>query len=175
MAKKNNKGWIIVHRQILDSEIWNAEDPFSFRDAWIDLLLRANHADRGLILKNGTRITVDRGQHWTSMRTLATRWKWGNKKVLKYLDLLQKLGMISVKKSKDGTLITITNYDFYQDLKNVGRNAPGNAGRNAGENAPDNAGGNATDNGTTALLTTHYRTNGEIKEPAGSDDSFYED
>lgn len=61
MAKKNNKGWIIVHRQILDSEIWNAEDPFSFRDAWIDLLLRANHADRGLILKNGTRITVDKG------------------------------------------------------------------------------------------------------------------
>ena len=83
--------------------------------------------------------------------------------------------MISVKKSKDGTLITITNYDFYQDLKNAGRNAPRNAGRNAGENAPDNAGENVGGIRTTALITTHYRTNGEIKEPAGSDDSFYED
>jgi hypothetical protein len=119
MARKNNKGWILLHRQLLDSEIWNLEEPFGFRSAWIDLILKANHEDRSLLLKSGKRVIVSRGQEWTSVRTLAGRWRWSKQKVSNYLESLQEMGMITIEKTKSGTLITLVNYRDFQDFRNV--------------------------------------------------------
>lgn len=119
MARKNNKGWILLHRQLLDSEIWNLEEPFGFRSAWIDLILKANHEDRSLLLKSGKRVVVSRGQEWTSVRVLAARWKWRKQKVSNYLESLQEMGMITIEKSKSGTLITLVNYRDFQDFRNT--------------------------------------------------------
>lgn len=37
-------GWIKIHRDILYHEIWS-DKPFSKGQAWIDLILLANHSD----------------------------------------------------------------------------------------------------------------------------------
>jgi hypothetical protein len=38
-------GWIAIDRKLLDSLIWNDDEPFNKRAAWIDLLMMANYED----------------------------------------------------------------------------------------------------------------------------------
>jgi len=110
-----NKGWITLHRKIQDCWIWEESEPFDRRSAWIDLLLLANHEDAKVFF-DGDLITVQRGQRITSIRKLAERWKWSRTKVTKFLDILEKDGMISRKSDTKKTLLTIENYGIYQDV-----------------------------------------------------------
>lgn len=112
------EGWIKLHRKILESDLWNSKEPFGVRDAWIDLLLLANHADRK-ILFDGDPYIVKRGQHVTSIRKLSERWHWGIKKTSKYLKVLESEKMIALKISKRGTHLTILNYAKYQGLEDI--------------------------------------------------------
>ena len=54
----SNYGWIKLHRQIVESDIWSSEDqePFDRRSAWIYLLLIVNNEDRDTVFdgKNKT-------------------------------------------------------------------------------------------------------------------------
>lgn len=106
-------GWIKLHRKILDSNLWHSKEPFGVRDAWIDLLLLANHADRK-ILFDGEPYVVKRGQHVTSMRKLSERWGWGIKKTRKYLLTLEEEQMVHRESTNRHTLLTILNYSKYQ-------------------------------------------------------------
>lgn len=106
-------GWIKLHRKILDSELWNHSEPFGVRDAWIDLLLLANHADKR-ILFDGEPYTVKCGQRMTSIRKLSQRWKWSKERVARYLKTLETEGMITRVRHRNGTLLTIVNYGKYQ-------------------------------------------------------------
>lgn len=110
------KGWIKLHRQLLECDLWINDDdePFDRRSAWVDLLLRANHKDKQIIFDNAL-MTVGRGQLVTSVRKLADRWRWSNDKTLKYLRLLESLGMITRQSDNRRTLLTIVNYEVYQD------------------------------------------------------------
>jgi hypothetical protein len=42
------RGWICLHRQIQDHWLWE-DRPFSRGQAWIDLLMLANHEDKKMI------------------------------------------------------------------------------------------------------------------------------
>lgn len=93
-----NRGWIKLHRQILECDIWigfdeEPDEPFDRRSAWIDLLLRANHRDKEFLF-DGQMIVVGRGQLITSVRKLAARWHWGKDKTLRFLRTLEQLNMI---------------------------------------------------------------------------------
>ena len=77
------KGWISVHRQIWNSWVWD-DKPFSKGQAWIDLLLMANHEDRKVLIGNQL-IIVKRGSFITSIRKLCDRWGWSNTKVRSFL------------------------------------------------------------------------------------------
>ena len=107
-------GWIALHRKLRDCDIWLDDEPFDRRSAWIDLLLSANHEDKGLIF-DGHRIVVKRGQLITSVRKLSAKWHWGKDKTLSYLRLLEELEMIKREADSRKTLLTIVNYEFYQD------------------------------------------------------------
>lgn len=111
----NNLGWICVHRQIRDCELLWGDKPFSRGQAWIDLLLLANHEDRKMIF-DGSVIEVKRGQRVTSYRTLCEAWGWSNTKVANFLELLETEQMIVKRSDTKKTLITIVNYDKFQDL-----------------------------------------------------------
>lgn len=115
-----DKGWIKTYRKIQECWIWLDKEPFDKRSAWIDLLLTANHADKK-ILFNGELITVKRGQILTSVRKLAIRWGWSNDKILRFLRLLESDEMLKKDSDKYRTLITIENYEVYQENTNTER------------------------------------------------------
>jgi hypothetical protein len=119
-----SRDWISLHRNLLVNELWKSE-PFTKGQAWVDLLMLANWQDGVAILK-GIKVPYKRGQLCRSMKQLSLRWKWSEGKVKRYLELLSDLEQISFENwSKNGaqdgaqknaitTLITITNYGFYQ-------------------------------------------------------------
>jgi len=106
-------GWIKVHRKIRSGFLYQDKREFSKYEAWLDLLMDANFKDNPWKVK-GKEVLVKRGQTATSERSLATRWEWSRKKVLSFLDRLQKEGMITKESPGEYTLITITNYEEFQ-------------------------------------------------------------
>lgn len=110
-----SNGWIKLHRKLQDGWIWLEKEPFDKRSAWVDLLLTANHSDKK-ILFNGELITVKRGQILTSIRKLAERWKWSYDKTSRFLKLLESDGMLRKESDNCRTLLTIENYEVYQDM-----------------------------------------------------------
>ena len=110
-----NHGWIKVHRKIIDSPLWFSE-PFTKSQAWIDILLVANHADTHFF-KRGIKIDVKRGQCARSEVELADRWKWSRTKVKSFLNMLEKEQQISIEKSNITQIVTIIKYEEYQSEK----------------------------------------------------------
>ena len=107
------QGWISIHRQLQSHWLWD-DKPFSKGQAWVDLLLLANHADNKFMLGNEL-IEVKAGSFVTSERKLSERWGWSRKKVSNFLTLLQNDEMLVVKKNHQRTAITIVKYGDFQD------------------------------------------------------------
>ena len=124
MAKKD-KGWIKVHRQIMDNPMWTSSKPFDQRSAWIDLLLMANHEERTIQLRNGNYKVIGVGQLFTSMDHLATRWHWSRNRVIRYFKQLSAQGMCTVNGTADGTTVTLVKYDNFQGGRTPKRTADG--------------------------------------------------
>lgn len=111
-------GWIKLYRQLLECDLWigidtENEEPFDRRSAWVDLLLRANHKEKTLVY-NGEKIVVGRGQIFTSIRKLGSRWHWSSNKVLRFLNTLETYNMVNTNGYTNGTLLTLVNYAIYQ-------------------------------------------------------------
>ena len=115
-----DKGYIKIYRDIRDHWIWEVR-PYDKARAWIDLIMTANH-EKKTILFDGRLMTIERGQHMTSLKTLAARWGWTRSKVKRFLDVLKSEQMINTKRNRNGTLITIVNYGIYQGSRNTKRN-----------------------------------------------------
>lgn len=109
------KGWILLHRKIRECNIIWDDKPFSRGQAWIDLLLTVNHEDRE-ILFNGNFTIIKRGQTLTSLTKLADRWGWSRKKTTKFLNELKMASMVDFESNNKRTVVTVINYDVYQDL-----------------------------------------------------------
>lgn len=107
-------GWIKLSRSMVNHWLWSYT-PFSFGQAWIDLLLLANFEDAKTVYK-GKIITCKRGDVNFSILYLAERWKWSRKKVTKFLEVLKSDGMVTTNITKHRTTITIVNYDNFQCL-----------------------------------------------------------
>ena len=108
-------GWIKLHRQIISHKIWLSEK-FTDGQAWIDLLLLANH-QAGMVNKRGIRLDVPRGFVGWSELNLGKRWKWSRGKVRRFFVFLIQQNMIETvqQNNKLTTLIKIVNYEQYQD------------------------------------------------------------
>lgn len=106
-------GWISLHRKIMDNPLYFSE-PFTRMQAWIDLLLLANHK-RGEFYIRGNKVVVQRGQVGYSNVKLSKRWKWSRGKVIRFLRELETVQQIVQQKSKLITLISVVNYDEYQN------------------------------------------------------------
>ena len=108
-----SEGWVKIHRQIQENEFWYSE-PFSRGQAWIDLILLANHND-GFIYVRGNKVIIKRGQVGWSQTRLASRWKWSRKKVAKFLNDLQEEQQVEHQKNNICTIISVVNYNKYQN------------------------------------------------------------
>lgn len=108
-----NKGYVSIHRKIRDNEIWTEESPFDRRSAWIDLIMMANIENKPVVYR-GNQIIVKRGQVYTSIRKLSSRWFWGKDRVNRYINLLVELGMVERTTLPYATVLTIVKYSDYQ-------------------------------------------------------------
>lgn len=107
-----NRGYILLYRGIQDNVLWKSET-FSRGQAWVDLLLMANHEDKSFLLGNEV-INVNPGEVITSELKLMNRWKWGKEKLRKFLKILETLEMIDRRPDSKKTIIYIKNYSKYQ-------------------------------------------------------------
>ena len=96
-------GWVMIHRKIRDCSIWDSDEPFDMRSAWVDLVMMVNFEDKRTVF-NGKSITVKAGQKITSIVKLAERWNWSRDRVRRYLDLLESLGMIIRESDNEKTV-----------------------------------------------------------------------
>lgn len=118
------QGYIKDYRQELNSDVWLM--PPLYHRVWQYLKYMANHADKTIPLADGSKLTIKRGQHLTSIRNICkgvgwqegAAWKEPSKKtiekILKWLELNE---MIKIDRGKNGrqyTLVTIVNWDLYQ-------------------------------------------------------------
>lgn len=109
-------GWIKLHRKIQDHWIYQEKRKFSRYEAWIDMLMMANHKGNKFLHGNEL-VEVEKGQFITSEVKLMERWDWGKNKLRLYFDLLEKDGMIIKKSDRKRTTITICNYGLYHDFE----------------------------------------------------------
>lgn len=115
MIEEKNKGWIKLSRDITDHWLWS--DEFSRGQAWIDLLLHASHSENQKMIIKGEVISWRRGQQIRSIKTLEKSWGWSRSKVNRFLELLEKDGMIERKGGHLTTIISICNYDSFQGFQ----------------------------------------------------------
>lgn len=106
-------GWVSIHRQIQEHWLWK-DKPFSYGQAWIDLILMANHTTNKFVLGSEI-VTVPSGSFITSELKLAERWGWSKTKVRTFLTLLQNDSMIEKKSDHKKTTISIVNYSVFQE------------------------------------------------------------
>lgn len=117
-ALKVYRGYIKLWRKIQDNSLWKEPRVFSRAEAWIDMLMLANH-EKGHIRKRGILIEVGRGEIGWSEVELAKRWKWSRGKVRRFFSELSSktVQQIEQKIEHQNKYVTsrylILNYEFY--------------------------------------------------------------
>lgn len=106
-------GYISLHRDIQKHWLYEENRVFSRYEAWLDILMRVNHAE-GKVTHNGTVETVLRGSTIWSMGDMEKHWGWSNKKVKRFLLCLEGDRMLSMKSTTKKTYLTVINYEKYQ-------------------------------------------------------------
>lgn len=106
-------GWVKIHRALMSGPGYFSE-PFCRNMAWVDMILLANHEPTFFRVR-GVKVEVNRGQIGYGSENLARRWQWSRGKVLRFLKELELDEQIVQQKNNVTTLISIVNYDRYQD------------------------------------------------------------
>ena len=120
MGQPIRGGYYLKARVIQDSAI--AHQPPHYREIWDWLLRNANHADRkvgGKTIKRGqlhcTIEDIREGLHWhIGYRTQ----KYSRTICENAMKWFRKTGMITTTKAERGAVVTICEYNFYQNQKN---------------------------------------------------------
>lgn len=110
--KPSNSGYICLHRKITSHPLYLSEK-FTKVQAWIDLILLANHK-KSHYFARGIKVDVGRGQLAYSQERLAQRWLWTRGSVIRFLRYLESEHQIVQQKTAITNLISIVNYNRYQ-------------------------------------------------------------
>ena len=110
----NSAGFIKLSRKAFSNNLWNQNRTYSDWEAWIDLIQSARFEPNvGIVNVGVASIKLQRGQLAGSIRYLAQRWTWGERKVRVFLAYLRKNDMIETETVSGHTVITLVNYDKY--------------------------------------------------------------
>lgn len=123
-------GWIKINRDLSNHWIW--KDPKKLY-WWLDLLFLANWEDKRELVGN-TLIDVKRGQCLASYGFLSLRWQVSVDTVRDFMRLLQSDNMIEQKVYSKYKVLTICNYEKYQDIYNPSDNPNSNLNANLNAN-----------------------------------------
>jgi hypothetical protein len=112
--KNKDKGYISLYRSIQEHYLYPNHRKFTEFEAWVDMLLLANHKEADILI-GMQKVKIGRGEFLTSELKLSLRWMWGRDRVRNFLKLLVNDKMIFKNSSSKFTMITICNYDGYQN------------------------------------------------------------
>ena len=125
MTEKINGGYVLKARRIQDSKI--AHSPPHVREVWDYLIRMAEYSgrridgrdiERGQVFTDTDKITE--GLHWWAG---ARKMKYSRHDIKNALRALRDNTMITSLATPRGVIVTIVNYDFYQDRSNYGNTA----------------------------------------------------
>ncbi len=100
------RGWIKLHRKFLEWEWWDDENTTR---VFLYLLLSANHKT-----KRYRGITLDPGQLVTGRKKIAEKTRLSERNVRTVIDHLKSTNEIAIKTTSRYSIITITNWNEYQ-------------------------------------------------------------
>lgn len=103
----DNGGFIVVYRDILQ---WEWYTDVNTAHLFIHCILKANHADA-----NWRGIEIKRGSFITSLQKLSTETGLTVKQVRNSLEKLEKTGEVANCSTSKYRIITVKNYDVYQN------------------------------------------------------------
>ncbi len=122
----SERGFVSVDRGVFDHPMF-APEPFTEREAWLWMIAEA--AWKPMTVRAGRAVLqIDRGQIACSLRFLATRWKWPETSVRRFLSRLAAGGddaLVLIDAAQSVTRITICNYDKYQNSRRTERRSTG--------------------------------------------------
>lgn len=113
-----DESFITLHRKILKSACFDDAELFKL---WVWCLLRANYKDREVV-HAGQVVKLERGQFITGRFMAIKELNLSVKKYRTRIELLEKMGQISLKTANKYTIITVVNYDYYQTKEEKGAN-----------------------------------------------------
>lgn len=126
-------GWIKIHREI--QRHWIAQCPEKL-GRWVDLLLLVNYED-SKVLVGDRLINVKRGQMVMSFDFLAKRWNISKSTASAFIELLESDNMVERHTEQRKTILTICNYESYQQrLEDASNTVPNNC-RTTAEQLPN--------------------------------------
>ena len=103
-------GWIKLHRSLLE---WEWYDDINVMRVFLHCLLMANHKD-----KKYRGSVVERGSFLTGRDTLASQTGLTVQQIRTSLNKLKSTNELTIKSSKQGTVIQVVSYDKYQEVTN---------------------------------------------------------
>lgn len=106
-------GWVCLHRQLQDH--WIYQDADQLR-AWISILMNVNHSACRVLIK-GEVFHLKPGQSAKSKSTWAQVLgpTWSRYRVNRFFRLLEKHTMIAQQTARKTTILTVCNWDTYQN------------------------------------------------------------
>ncbi len=106
------EGWIKLHRKTLDNPIiCKDNDTLAI---WIYLLLNATHQEIPALFK-GKKITLKKGQLITGRNSIGRQLNISSSKVQRVLKIFEDDGQIEQQTNNQNRLISIVNWDKYQE------------------------------------------------------------
>ena len=145
--------YIKIDRGLKNNQLWLQEKPFTKGQAWVDLLMLAQGVNKSREFR-GKKSIAKRGNVYTSIRFLSTRWGWSRMKVYRFLEKLMIDEMIVVQgwkvdettfctvhrdtsetanETMNETTISIVNWDLYQYSETTDKTGDGSVSRTENE------------------------------------------
>ena len=101
--------FVRIPKDLFEDGIWIG-DEFTKQMAYLDLYFLAHdnpNNTRAIIHINGNMVEVEVGEAPKGLRFYANRWKWSTKKVTNFLERLEELGYIKIKRNTPITVVKI--------------------------------------------------------------------
>jgi hypothetical protein len=112
-------GWVKLHRKLIDSRVF-AND--GLLKVWVWCLLKASHEKEWFTIKTGrgtAEVDVIPGQFIFGRKTAAKELKMKERTVYDRILKLEKLQNIAIQPNTHYSIVSIINWDTYQDTKDA--------------------------------------------------------
>lgn len=106
------EGWVKIHRKMLENPIICKDS--DYLSVWIYLLLNATHKEIPALFK-GKKIILKPGQLITGRKSISSKLKISESKIYRIINDYKSEHQIEQQTSNKNSLITIINWDKYQE------------------------------------------------------------